>query len=155
MISADSAEQRVAESASAHRSWLRRRATPTRYRVAEGDLVELLAHEAVVAGGISAAAACGLGLSHSGEGEVHVGASAVAGLVDEFFPVESTRGNLLVRVEESGEDWHLRTARVVDGLALAPRLVVAVDLLDSADTRSRSAGKRLLAEALSLVRGEG
>ena len=44
--------------------------------------------------------------------------------------------------------WHTDTAVRRDGLLITTRLMTAVDLLDSADARSVSAGRRLLQEAL-------
>jgi hypothetical protein len=127
---------------------MRARASVTRYRIADADIAELAADQAVVVGGISAAAPYDLGLSSAGEAEVYVGVSDLTRLVEEFFLVESERGNLVLHVEDSGADWHRRTARVVKGVPAVPRLVVAADLLDGHDTRSRSAGARLLGHVL-------
>lgn len=137
---------------SVYRWWMRKRASAGRYRLAESDIAELLADDAVVAGGISAAASYGLGLSAAAEAEIYVNPRDAARLVDEFFLVESHRGNLIVHVEESGMDWHRRTSQRVKGVTLVPRLVAAVDLLDGDDTRSRSAGDRLLRLALDAFR---
>ncbi|WP_447003329.1 helix-turn-helix domain-containing protein [Saccharothrix isguenensis] len=131
-----------------HRWWMRKRASVARYRIAAADIAELIADEAVVAGGISAASSYDLGLSSADEAEVYIGGSDVPRLVDEFFLIASERGNLMLRVEASGLNWHQRTARTVDGVSVVPRLVVATDLLDGDDTRSRSAGARLLGDVL-------
>ncbi|WP_156077350.1 helix-turn-helix domain-containing protein [Saccharothrix sp. NRRL B-16314] len=143
----------AADGVDVYRWWMRKRASVARYRIADADIAELLADSAVVAGGISAAAPYDLGLSFADEAEVYVGSSEVGRLVDEFFLVGSGRGNLVLHVEDSGSDWHQRTARVVDGVSAVPRLVAAVDLLDSDDTRTRSAGTRLLGTLLRLVAG--
>jgi hypothetical protein len=126
---------------------MQERARAIRYRIAEADIAELMAVRRVVAGGISAASHYDLGLAFGNEAEVYVNSSVAAELVDEFFLVKSEHGNLMMHVEDSGLNWHQRTARAPDGVFVAPRLVVAVDLLDSEDTRSRSAGARLLERA--------
>ncbi|MFD0203251.1 MULTISPECIES: helix-turn-helix domain-containing protein [Saccharothrix] len=139
------------EGVDVYRWWMRQRASAVRYRIAETDIAELIADRAVVGSGISAATPYDLGLSFAGEAEVYVGGSESDRLVEEYFLVESERGNLVMHVEDSGEDWHRRTARVVDGVSVVPRLVVAVDLLDSPDTRTSSAGARLLRELLDAM----
>ncbi len=127
---------------------MRKRASVARYRIAAADIAELIADRAVVVGGISASAPHDLGLSFADEAEVYIGASDVTRLVDEFFLVGSERGNLVLHVEDSGFGWHQRTARVVNGVSAVPRLVVATDLLDSHDTRTRNAGADLLGHLL-------
>ena len=138
-----------------YRWWLQGRASIVRYRIAEADIAELAAAQAVVTAGISAASHYDLGLAFGNEAEVYVNSSVAAELVDEFFLVRSEQGNLIMHVEDSGLDWHQRTARLMDGVSVVPRLVVAVDLLDSDDTRSRSAGARLLEQALTLPSSGG
>jgi len=123
---------------------MRSRASTTRYRIADADIGDLISTRGVVLGGISAASHYALGLGHGHEAEVYT--DAAGQLVDEFFLVESARGNLVLHSEIAG--WHLKTARTVDGVSVVPRLVVAADLLDSDDTRSRSAGDRLLKQIL-------
>ncbi|MFJ5984505.1 helix-turn-helix domain-containing protein [Lentzea sp. NPDC092896] len=134
-----------------YRWWMQRRARTVRYRVAGSDIPELLKDQGVVAGGISAASHYALGLAFGGEAEIYVNGSDAARLVDEFFLVESDQGNLLVHIDDSGMQWHQRTAAGTDNGLVAPRLVVAADLMDSADSRSRSAGAQLLEQALSTV----
>jgi len=134
-----------------YRWWMQTRSSATRYRLAEADVAELVSAEGVVAGGISAANRYGLGLGHGNEAEVYVDSPTARRLVDDFFLIESDRGNLTLHVMNDHTHWHRVTARVIDGLLVAPRLVVAVDLLDSGDTRSRSAGTRLLERALGTL----
>jgi excisionase family DNA binding protein len=133
----------------AYRWWMRKRAFAIRYRIAEADIAELMTAPGVVAGGISATSHYDLGLAFGNEAEVYVNSSTAAELVNEFFLVESGNGNLLMHVEDSGVDWHKRTALATDGVWVAPRLVVAADLLDSNDTRSRNTGALLLGQTLA------
>ena len=140
--------RREAAEAVSTRWWMQARASTRRYRVADNDIAELLQASGVVSGGISAANSYGLGLSHSSEAEIYTGVDMVDGLVDEFFLTESTQGNLAVHVVPDGEAWHQRTARMRRGRLTVPRLIVAVDLLDSDDTRSRRAGAELLHSVL-------
>ncbi len=128
--------------------WLRSRHTAaTRYRIADRDIAELLSADGVVAAGASAASAHGLGLSAAGRADVYADATACARLVDEFFLIRSATGNLVVRTVDG--DWHRRTSRDREGRAVAPRLMVAADLLDTDDARSRTAGRDLLDRILA------
>ncbi|MFD1047304.1 type IV toxin-antitoxin system AbiEi family antitoxin, partial [Kibdelosporangium lantanae] len=113
-----------------------------RFRIADSDVQELLAAPRVAVGGISAADAYQLGLGHGAEAEIYVDEATLDRLVDEFFLLESAQGNLVVHVVD--DQWHWRTRRVHQGQVVTPRLVVAADLLESDDTRSRSAGRQLL-----------
>jgi hypothetical protein len=60
--------------------------------------------------------------------------------------VASERGNLLLRTVDG--TWHTNAAVERDGLLVTTRLMTAVDVLDGADARSASAGRKLLREAL-------
>ncbi|RSN31362.1 hypothetical protein DMC61_14530 [Amycolatopsis sp. WAC 04169] len=131
------------------RWWMQSRATATRYRIAPDDIAELLKFEGVVAGGISAASHYGTGLGHSAEAEIYASTATAKRLVDEFFLLADPQGNLTVHEVTADTHWHCRTARIVEGVQVAPRLIVAADLLDSDDTRSRSAGAALLTDVLS------
>jgi excisionase family DNA binding protein len=132
------------QDAQTYRWWMQARASTTRYRIADTDIAELFTTPGVVLGGISAASHYGLGLGHGNEAEIYT--DAADRLVDEFFLVASARGNLVLHSDITG--WHHKTAHPADGVSVAPRLVVAADLLDSDDTRSRSAGERLLKQVL-------
>ncbi|MFS8102232.1 helix-turn-helix domain-containing protein [Lentzea alba] len=134
-----------------YRWWMQSRARSIRYRIAAGDIPELLKDHRVVAGGISAAGHYALGLAFGDEAEIYVSSSDASRLVDEFFLIESYQGNLLIHVEDSDADWHQRTAAATDGGLVAPRLIVAADLMDSADTRSRSLGAQLLEQSLKTL----
>lgn len=138
-----------------YRWWLQKRAHSIRYRIAESDIPELLVDTGVVVGGISAAGNYALGLASGGEAEVYVNSSDVSRLAVEFFLIESDRGNLLMHIEDTGLHWHQRTAVGTDDGLVTPRLVVAADLMDSPDTRSRSAGAQLLEQALTSPAANG
>ena len=130
------------------RWWMQSRASVCRYRVAPGDIEELLASNGAVAGGISAASSYGTGLGHGAEAEIYADQATVRRLVDEFFLLPHLQGNLTVHEVRPETGWHRETSRAVNGLQVVPRLIVIADLLDSDDTRSRSAGASLLAEVL-------
>jgi len=131
------------------RWWMQSRASACKYKIAPGDIAELLASDGVVAGGISAATSYRTGLGHGAEVEIYADQATVHRLVDEFFLMAHPRGNLTLHEVRSETAWHLEAVRTVDDLLVAPRLIVAADLLDSDDTRSRSAGASLLEETLS------
>lgn len=128
------------------------RAVAHRYRIAGNDIEELLHAQGVVAGGISAAHGYGLGLSHSNEAEIYASRETAEALMDEFFLSQAQQGNLVMHVVTDAEDWHLRTAQNQDERPTVPRLIAATDLLDSTDTRSRSAGAELLSNTLATTR---
>lgn len=130
------------------RWWMQSRASARRYRIASGDIDELLHSGGVVAGGITAASGYGTGLGHGAEAEIYAEPATVQSLVDDFFLLEHPQGNLMLHEVNAQAAWHLDASTVVDGLRIAPRLIVAADLLDSDDTRSRSAGASLLVEVL-------
>lgn len=134
-----------------YRWWMQSRGRATRFRMADSDLAELCATPDLAVGGVRAASGYGVSLGYGDEAEVYVDASTAQRLVDEFFLIESALGNLTMRVVDAPDPWHLRTARARDGALVVPRLIAAVDLLDSDDTRSRNAGAQLLKATLSSV----
>lgn len=99
-----------------------------------------LANESgVVRGGISAAAEYGVDLIAGDEAELYVRANKVADVSDRFALEEgSDRPNVILRVVED-EVWPFGGDDRV-----APWSVVAVDLLDAHDERSRRAGLELI-----------
>lgn len=138
---------RGAREPSTYQRWLlRRQSAVLRFRVADGDVQAVLHEPAVVATGIGAVAALGLGLGASG-GEAYVTPDLVPLLVERYFLVSSTQGNLLLRTVDGL--WHTRTAGAIGSLAVAPRASIAVDLLDGDDTRTRAAGRDLLSRTLA------
>ena len=139
--------QRNAEEVVTFRRWLSTRQLSTaRFRIADSDIAAFLQEQDVVATGISAARSHGQRLSAAGEAEAYATVELARKLTRKYFLVASERGNLLLRTVEG--NWHTDTAVRRDGLLITTRLMTAVDLLDSADARSVSAGRRLLQEAL-------
>jgi excisionase family DNA binding protein len=93
----------------------------------------------VVRGGVSALDEHNVDLIVRDEAEIYIKASQVAGLVDRYsLEPDADRPNLIVRVV-GDEVWPFD-----EGERVAPWPVVAVDLLDAADERSRRAGLELL-----------
>lgn len=134
------------------RRWLSSRQSSTeRVRIAESDIAAILEENGAVATGISAAHVYGLGLSAVGEGDAYVTAAVARRLKTAYFLVGSDRGNLLLRTVDG--TWHTDTAAARDGILITTRLMTAVDLLDAADTRSVSAGRELLRDALHNLGG--
>lgn len=94
---------------------------------------------AVVRSGVSAVNEHEVDLIASDEAEVYVRASEVAELVDRYaLEPDADRSNLVVRVVDD-DVWPFE-----DDASVAPWPVVAVDLLDAADERSRRAGLQLI-----------
>lgn len=93
----------------------------------------------VVRSGVSAAGVYDVDLIVSDEAEVYVRSSKVAGLVDRYaLRPNPDRSNLVVRVVDD-DVWPFE-----DHSRVAPWPVVAVDLLDAYDERSRRAGLELI-----------
>lgn len=93
----------------------------------------------LVRGGISAVAEHGVGLVVSGEFEGYVRSSGFEDLVSKYgLDDQAARPNVLLRVVDDAV-WPFRT-----GQEAAGRAVVAVDLLESDDPRSRRAGADLM-----------
>lgn len=127
--------------------WLSRRADViARYRVGERDIADVVGHDDVVATGVSAAADYGLGLGTGGSGDAYVISRVRDRLVRDYSLIPSAKGNFTLRVVDQG--WHLLTAAARESRLVAPRLIVGVDLVEDADERTRSAGRRLISAAL-------
>lgn len=94
--------------------------------------------------GISAATTHGLGTSDSPTGDVYIEPALMSDLVEKFFLIPATSGNLTLRLVASG--WHLRTASHTGPQTVAPRAVVGVALADDCDARTQAAGRRLIME---------
>lgn len=116
---------------------------------ARSDRCEMYAHPSalgrieaeprVVLGGVSAVTEYDLDLIAGEEAEIYVRASQVADVVDRYaLDEDSDRPNVVVRVVED-EVWPFEGDDRV-----APWSVVAVDLLDAPDERSRRAGLELI-----------
>ena len=103
---------------------------------------EMLSHPGVVAGGVSALNAHSVDLIVSDQAEAYVPESRVAELADRFaLDADSDRPNVQLRVVRDN-DWPFEPDQRV-----APAPVVAVDLLEADDERSRRAARELLARA--------
>lgn len=127
--------------------WLTTRSTETlRFRVTEADLAALLDADGVVRTGVSAVNAYGLGLGTGGSGDAYVTREIADRLVRDYFLIEGRSGNLTLRIVD--HDFHLQTARVINGDRAAPRLIVGVDLADGLDTRTRSVGRSFVSRVL-------
>lgn len=139
--------QRHAEEVVTFRRWLSSRQTSTqRFRIADADIAAFLQEQNVVATGISSAHSHGVRLSAAGEAEAYVTAAVAKQLTKKYFLVASGRGNLLLRTVDG--TWHTDTAVQRDGRFATTRLMTAVDLLDSTDARSATAGRELLRDAV-------
>ena len=102
-------------------------------------LEAILEHPRFVASGISALASNHIDLVVADQIEGYIPESELAGLIDQFaLDSESERPNALLRVA-SDDCWPFAPRQ-----RHAPTPVVAIDLLDSADERSRRAGRDLL-----------
>lgn len=130
------------------RKWLRSRSEGvTRFRIGEGDIDDLLGAEDVVATGLSAADAYGLGLGTGGSAHAYVSQDIADRLEREFFLIRSAIGNLTLRV--TTDELHLQSSRQVGDRLFASRLVVGVDLADDLDARTQSAGRGLIGGVLA------
>jgi len=107
---------------------------------AHPSVLDRLAHDdRVVRGGVSAARECRVDVIVQDAAEVYVRASDVVDLVNSYALDENhDRPNVIVRVVDD-EAWQFS-----DGEKVAPWPVVAVDLLDADDERSRRAGLELM-----------
>lgn len=122
---------------------LRARAKPRRLYGHPAVFDRLARESEVVRSGVSAAAEYGADIVASNEFEGYVRASGIEPLVRRYaLDPDAEQPNIMLRVVDD-EFWsYLKAAKV------APRPVVAVDLLDADDERSRRAGVEL-AKALS------
>lgn len=135
------------------RRWMIRRATSIHhYKVGPQDLTALLGDSRVVRTGISAVESYRLGLGTGGDADVYVRSENLVQLVRGYVLLPSSRGNLTVRVDDG--DLHPPAARMIDSHLVVPRLIAGADLADDTDARTRSAGRRLLAQVLQERRWE-
>jgi excisionase family DNA binding protein len=118
------------------------------YLAAEADAEALLREPDVVRTGVSASEALGVGLSSGSSADLYVSGQQLPGLIDRYYLVRSGKGNVTLRVAPDG--LHIRSAEQTPHGLVAPRAIVGADLADSTDTRTRSAGRRLLAQTLAV-----
>lgn len=124
-----------------------RRATSIhRYKVGPKDLTTLLGDSRIVRTGISAVESYRLGLGTGGDADIYVSSEDLGQLVRGYVLLPSSRGNLTVRVDDG--DLYRAAARTIDGRLVVPRPIAGADLADDTDARTRSAGRRLLAQVL-------
>lgn len=130
------------------RRWLRNRYTQaSTWRAGPTAIERLLTTDGVLATGVSAAGPLGLELGTAGSADVYVQAERLDQLVHDHFLIESATGNLTVRTTE--QDYSHRTGkRSLEGIQVAPRLLVAADLADDNGARTRKAGHDLFADVL-------
>ena len=139
---------RVGEGVRGHFERLSSRAVARSFGGHPSVVARLVEDVRVVVAGVSAAAGVGADLVVSGRVDGYVRAGDVAALVAEY-GLESVpigEGNVVLRVVS--EVWPFDERERV-----APRLVVALDLLDDADGRTKRAGDSLLDLALGEVSG--
>lgn len=117
---------------------LRARAKPCRFYGHPAVFDRLARESEVVRSGVSAAAEYGADIVASNEFEGYVRASGIEPLVRRYaLDADAEQPNVMLRVVDD-EVWsYLQAAKV------APRPVVAVDLLEADDERSRRAGVEL------------
>lgn len=133
------------------RRWMNRRgSTVHRYKVGPKDLTALLTDSRVVRTGISTVESYRLGLGTGGAADVYVSSEDLGQLVKGYVLLPTGRGNLTVRVDDSGPN--RAASRTIDGQLMVPRLIAGADLADDTDARTRSAGRRLLTQVLEELR---
>ena len=116
---------------------LRRRAMTHRLRAHPGDLARLAREPAVAKGGVSAAVAYDVHLSAPGVLEAYLPARHFPRLSRKYLLEPASDPNLILHVVDG--HWPFpRSCKVV------PAPVVAFDLLEADDPRTRRAGKELL-----------
>lgn len=135
-------QRRLDDGVEAHVGRLRVRAAERRLYAHPSVLDSILSSARVVRSGVSAGVEYSIDLISNGEAEGYVRLSDLDGLIEQFAVDESSdRPNLLLRVVDDNI-WPFN-----DSHSVAPRVVVAVDLMGSSDERSRRAGRELLARA--------
>jgi excisionase family DNA binding protein len=122
---------------------LSRRAPVRTFRAHPADLPRLVRERAVVLSGPSAASHHGASIAAPGTVEGYVSEVRLGELVERYHLAASPNPNVRLHVLGPGL-WPFEDARV------APAAVVALDLLEADDERSRRAGRELLA-GLGLV----
>lgn len=91
----------------------------------------------VVAGGVSAASRVGADIVAADSAEIYCTEATLRELVERFGWSEGGESNLIVRIPQSPGD------QLLEGREVMPAGVVAVDLMDAADVRTRRAGADL------------
>lgn len=129
------------------RRLLRRSDSCAAYRAGDEDVEALLRDPDTVLTGVSAGEALHLGLGTGNSADLYVSGEHLAALIDKYYLVKSRNGNVTLRV--AAGNLHIPTAEQTSDGPVAPRAVIGADLADSPDTRTSSAGRRLLAQTLA------
>ena len=139
------ARRRLSQGLEAWVDKLRSRAEEHRFYAHPSILEQLAGHAALVRSGVSAVDDYRVDLVSGEAVEGYLTASALEGVVDQFaMDADSDRPNVVLRVVDDSV-WPFASDQKV-----APLPVVAIDLLESPDERSRRAG-RILLERLSVA----
>lgn len=120
----------------------RRRSTRRDLRALPRYRSEVLESAGVVASGLSAASTIGADIVGAGSAEIYCTDATMHGLVERFGLSEHGESNLIIRIAHPPGD-HLLEERDV-----MPAAVVALDLMEATDTRTRRAGADLVARLL-------
>jgi excisionase family DNA binding protein len=134
---------RLAEGLSEHAERLSSRACSRWFRAHPAALRRLGEDFRLIASGLSAAPIVGADLVSLDVTEGYVWATEMDALVDEYGLEPSSVGKANVHLRVVSELWPFNESERV-----APALVVALDLLEDADARTRRAGQSLLKRAL-------
>lgn len=116
------------------------RATVHRYRVRPAYIDEVLRWSGVVRSGVSATATHGLDLVAADEAEIYTDAETHRVLQAEFQLRARESGNMVLRVPAVPA----ACAQVVLDREVMPMAVVAIDLMDSEDPRSRRTANEII-----------
>jgi hypothetical protein len=134
---------RLAEGLSVHAERLSSRACSRWFRAHPAALRRVAEDSRLIAGGLSAAPTVGADVVSLDVTEGYVRATEVVALVDEYGLEPSSVGKGNVHLRVVSELWPFNV-----GERVVPALVVALDLLEDADARTRRAGQSLLERAL-------
>lgn len=128
-------------------SWLaRRRARAERYTVRVAYLADIVTTAGVLASGISAIDRHDVDLTkRAGTAEIYTGAVELQVLARDFTWRADPAGNLIVHVLPAID----RITRFLEGWTEMTAATVAVDLLESGETRARRAGLQLIETILA------
>jgi hypothetical protein len=125
---------------------VRRRATLHRYRILPTYVDRLAADAACVAGGVGAASAVGADIVALGFAEVYTARSTGDRIVKQYAMVEGgTDADINVNLRVLDDDLIF----LLSGRTHMPSAVVACDLMESPEPRTRHAGTLLLSDLLS------
>jgi hypothetical protein len=125
---------------------VRRRATLRQYRILPTYVDRIAANEACVAGGVSGASAVGADIVAIGFAEVYTAKPTVDRLVTQYAMTEAgNEADINVNLRILDDD----LAFLLSGITHMPSAVVACDLMESPEPRTRRAGTRLLVDLLS------